>query len=160
MNLSSWWNLPIRRVCFACSYHVFVEFSYTVSYIFDAFFCFSILIFALPVHSTSFSPKPLLTKDCEMSGTVKRLWLISYGEMNCVSPWCNRNGWLGVKKQVPTYLPSLRELDSVWHLLLFSLVPRPDDDVRGWLGVRHQVGISIYFFYAAVRKAAAQATKS
>ena len=34
----------------------------------------SLLISAFPAHSTSFSPNPLQTKDCEMSGTVpKRL---------------------------------------------------------------------------------------
>ena len=26
--------------------------------------------------------------------------------MNCVSPWYNRNGWLGFKNKLPTYLPT------------------------------------------------------
>ena len=38
-----------------------------------------------------------------MSGTVNRLWLV-IGWIVC-SPWYNRNGWLGDKNQLPTYLP-------------------------------------------------------
>ena len=30
--------------------------------------------------------------------------LCTYLQMNCVSPRCNRNGELGVKNQLPTYL--------------------------------------------------------
>ena len=39
----------------------------------------SLLISAFAVHSTSFSSKPLRNKDCKMSGTVKRLWLVIRG---------------------------------------------------------------------------------
>ena len=34
------------------------------------------LIYAFPVHSASFPPKPSPNKDCEMSGTVKRRWFV------------------------------------------------------------------------------------
>ena len=46
-------------------------------------------------------------KECEMSGIVKkRLLTCDYRWMNCVFHWCHRNGWLGVKIQLYTYLPT------------------------------------------------------
>ena len=93
-----------------------------------------ILVYSfLPFRVISCSPITSPNKNCQMSATVNRLglvigWIVSNvckqrltnvcnceqtwtcDWMNCVSPWYNRNAWLGVKtnyppKYLPTYLP-------------------------------------------------------
>ena len=42
--------------------------------------------------------------------------------IKCASPWCNRHGWLGVKKQRPSFLPSFLLSSSTYFFFLFLLV--------------------------------------
>ena len=55
-----------------------------------------------------------------MPGTVKSL--LTDDQMNCLSPWCNRNGWLGVKIQLPTYQPTV----IIWGEFTLTMYAWPE----------------------------------